>query len=586
MCPMISTTNKRRGIDGNAEHIALAEEVPGIAVDRVGGEYGGEFLVQDVDRGAQDDQRHQGGEKWTRLEIADQQAVDAADCRADRHRAEDDQRDRQPGDVEQEQRGEIAEREDGADAEIDATGDQAERHADGDEAELGVEPHQRKKILHSGIVGNRRGEPKQQRDHQGEGDHRLEPLLQQQFREQEPRRQAGVQPRAEAGAHGAVRHQRAPFSGQLPHPGGRLPPRGGSHDQSCYFFFGRHRHRRGRCRLRQGEAIAAAGVALVEPDRLGVVLIVFLTRLLLVFQQGDGGGNQIVALLGRLVAQELVEVPLVDLVAIELRALARGIDLYLIDLARVTDRLRGSRFHDAPKTDAGAKVGVLLDHCRGDVEGGIGIPVRCLVGDDLDRRILLEGIHDAADLINAGGGGEFALHDRDLARLAAAGATLLDDVLGQQTADLIPVGADEGVRLVVRGHVHLNDMGALCLGTLQLLHQQRDARVLHDQHIRLVIDQGGQRLLHRRRIVVGVAHHILHAAPSRFGPHHALPFVLQWHAERDRQEGDGLAFDSLIVVGSKLMRRLRATFLLRHRDKRRPRHQRKAGKCHGRLRQE
>ena len=107
--------------------------------------------------------------------------------------------------------------------------------------------------------------------------------------------------------------------------------------------------------------------------------------------------------------------------------------------------------------------------------------------------ILLEDVHDAADLIDAGGGGEFALHDRDLARLAAAGAALLDHVLGQHAADLVPVGADKGVRLVVRGHVHLNDMGALRLGPLQLLHQQRDARVLHDQHIRLVI--GPERLL-------------------------------------------------------------------------------------------
>ena len=64
-------------------------------------------------------------------------------------------RNRQFGDVQEEQGGEIAEREDGADTEIDAAGDQAERHAEGDEAELGVEPHQRKKILQPGIVGNR-----------------------------------------------------------------------------------------------------------------------------------------------------------------------------------------------------------------------------------------------------------------------------------------------------------------------------------------------------------------------------------------------------------------------------------------------
>src|ERR1700684_3475647 len=142
-----------------------------------------------------------------------------------------------------------------------------------------------------------------------------------------------------------------------------MPPAAGREPFSTLLLLvRRHRHRRGCCRLRQGEAIAAAGVGLVEPDRLGVLLKVLLARLLISFQQGDGGSNQIVALLGRLVAQELVEVPLVDLVAIELRALARGIDLYLINLARVTDRLRSPGLHDAPKTDAGAEVGVLLDH--------------------------------------------------------------------------------------------------------------------------------------------------------------------------------------------------------------------------------
>ena len=142
------------------------------------------------------------------------------------------------------------------------------------------------------------------------------------------------------------------------------------------FLVGRHRHRRGCCRLRQGEAIAAAGVGLVEPDWLGVLLKVLLTRLLISFQQGDRGGNQIVALLGRLVAQELVEVPLVDLVAIELRALARGINLYLIDLARVADRLRGPGIPWMPqKPMLAQRSGFCWITVEGDVEGGIGVPV-------------------------------------------------------------------------------------------------------------------------------------------------------------------------------------------------------------------
>ena len=52
-----------------------------------------------------------------------------------------------------------------------------------------------------------------------------------------------------------------------------------------------------------------------------------------------------------------------------------------------------------------------------------------------------------------------------------------------------------------------------------------------------------------------------------------------------QEEGDGLAFDRFIVVGSELMRRFRAAFLLRDREGR-PHHQREAHKCQGRLRQE
>ena len=106
-------------------------------------------------------------------------------------------------------------------------------------------------------------------------------------------------------------------------------------------------------------------------------------------------------------------------------------------------------------------------------------------------------------------------------------------------------------------------MGALALRPLQILHQQRDARVLHDQHVGLLIDQRRQGLLHRRRVVIGIAHLVFHAAPFGLFLHHAAPFVGQGHAERDRQVGDGLALQRLVVVGAQFARGLGAAFFLR-----------------------
>jgi hypothetical protein len=144
------------------------------------------------------------------LEVADQQAVDAADDRADGKRCRHGGPGRKLEDVEEVERGEIAGREDRADAEVDAAADQGEGHGERDEAELGIEPHQRQQVLQPGIVWNRRREPRQQDDHHGEGDHRLEPLLQQQLRQQEPRRQAGAQPHPEAVVRAGDRHRLAP----------------------------------------------------------------------------------------------------------------------------------------------------------------------------------------------------------------------------------------------------------------------------------------------------------------------------------------------------------------------------------------
>jgi hypothetical protein len=102
-----------------------------------------------------------------------------------------------------------------------------------------------------------------------------------------------------------------------------------------------------------------------------------------------------------------------------------------------------------------------------------------------------------------------------------------------------------------------------CASALELLHQQRDARILHDDHIRLFVDQGSQGLLHCRRIERRIADDEFHAAPLRLGLDHPTPFVHQRHAGGDRQEGDGLAFEVLVVIGAQFVRGLRPAFLLR-----------------------
>ena len=80
---------QHRGIDRDAQHEAIADVVPRVAVHGVGGEDGGEPLVQQVDRRAQDDQRDQCGQERPGLEVADQDAVDAADDGAGRQRRQD-----------------------------------------------------------------------------------------------------------------------------------------------------------------------------------------------------------------------------------------------------------------------------------------------------------------------------------------------------------------------------------------------------------------------------------------------------------------------------------------------------------------
>ena len=70
--------NQRSRVDRHAQDAALAEKVPSVAVDRVGGEDSGKALVEQIDGGAQDDQRHQRGEERPCFEIADQQSIPGA----------------------------------------------------------------------------------------------------------------------------------------------------------------------------------------------------------------------------------------------------------------------------------------------------------------------------------------------------------------------------------------------------------------------------------------------------------------------------------------------------------------------------
>src|SRR5277367_5484266 len=208
-----------------------------------------------------------------------------------------------------------------------------------------------------------------------------------------------------------------------------------------------------RCGVRRGWrrglghriAVRAVGVGLVEPYRPRIIFAMAAAGLGVTLQQRHGRKEGVAALLARGVAQELIKISLVYLIAIELRALTRRIDLHLIDLARVTYRLRSARLHDAPEADDGAQIRVLLNHGRGDVQRVIGVPLRGLVGYDLDRLVLVQRVHHAGDLVDARGGREFALHDLYLARGAGTGSARLHHVLGKDASDFKPVGADERV---------------------------------------------------------------------------------------------------------------------------------------------
>ena len=202
----------------------------------------------------------------------------------------------------------LQKREDRADAEIDAAGNQAERHAERDEAEFGEQPHQRQRVGERAVILDGEREIDRERDHHRERDDRLEPLLQQQFGQEQPRRPRMSQAAAPDGSAPATQ-----LSTSASTPRQRSAPAvTAGAAVSCDGGTSRWlvRRRRGR-RLRHRVAVGAAGVALIEPDRPRVELLVLACRASSPpSQQGLGGDEGVVTLFGRGVAQELVEVPL------------------------------------------------------------------------------------------------------------------------------------------------------------------------------------------------------------------------------------------------------------------------------------
>jgi hypothetical protein len=130
------------GVDGNAKDAAGADEIPGVAVHRIGRKHLSVPGVEKIYGGAQDDEGDKRGQKRPRLQVADQEAVDAAERGANRQRRNDREPNRQFQHEQEIERGEIAECKDGADAEINPAADQAESHGKRHKAELGKQPQQ------------------------------------------------------------------------------------------------------------------------------------------------------------------------------------------------------------------------------------------------------------------------------------------------------------------------------------------------------------------------------------------------------------------------------------------------------------
>ena len=180
------------------------------------------------------------------------------------------------------------------------------RHAERDEAEFGEQPHQRHCVAERAVVRDGQREIDREPDHHRERDDRLEPLLEQQLGQEQPRRErmsTAARPRLGAcnavvdiGLHSAPRSAPAVKAGAvISIDGGRLcvssmPSRSAASAP-------RSSWRRWRWSYRARSDACSTPCASFP----GFVAA---------FQQRLRREDSVVTLLGRLVAQELIEVPL------------------------------------------------------------------------------------------------------------------------------------------------------------------------------------------------------------------------------------------------------------------------------------
>ena len=136
MCARMAIEDRGQDGDGEAEDRAVADEVPGIRRYERGLDGGAVIHHQDVEDGAADDQRDQGGQERAQAHIADQVAVD----RAEREAGQERRRERDPHRLLQDEEGadrrEAGEREDRADREVDAAAQHHDGEAGDDDGEL------------------------------------------------------------------------------------------------------------------------------------------------------------------------------------------------------------------------------------------------------------------------------------------------------------------------------------------------------------------------------------------------------------------------------------------------------------------
>ncbi len=109
---------------------------------------------------------------------------------------------------------------------------------------------------------------------------------------------------------------------------------------------------------------------------------------------------------------------MLDVVAADLVAAAGGHDEDVLGLAGRLDRGTGADILVVPVADDAAEIRVLLQHRLHDRPRLGRIVLRRLLGDDLDGRILGEGLLVGVELVEVGGGGRLAADDGDLAGLA------------------------------------------------------------------------------------------------------------------------------------------------------------------------